>query len=444
MAHQNKHFKAHALSKNDIIYLLRDNIRIFTISSLIAFGLLFSLIICSKPSYSSTTQLFVSYNTSEDEAPNYYSVNSYVSSQIKSYLDLATSELVLRPVIDELHLSISPRELANSISILIPTNTTFINITVNDEDANQSANIANAVATSLKKTIEKSLYSKTNAESIRLTTVQTALPPAKPYAPDYALTVAASIIIGLTAGIIVTILRSRSMKYVSNPDSVKKYTDADIIGNLSTSNIPSSKHENKSKEESSDPVDYFHNISTTLSYLQPSSNSACRLIAVTSAEVTVDIASLSFSIANSIAETNTRVLFIDADLHAATPNSGAQDHGIGLTHVLAGKATVAQAVHTYSSNLHILEHGFITTNAPALLSSPAMNVLLDNAMHHYDYVLVNTAPLNKTNDSIRFACLGGSLVMICQQNVTTKASLTYISEEVKKAGIYNNYIIYVF
>lgn len=61
---------------------------------------------------------------------------------------------MLKPVINELGLDETVDDLAGQITVTNPTNTAFVNIAAVDGDPKQAADIANAVAESLKTVIE--------------------------------------------------------------------------------------------------------------------------------------------------------------------------------------------------------------------------------------------------------------------------------------------------
>lgn len=70
-------------------------------------------------------------------------------SRVRSYTQKATSTAVLHAVINDLRLSRSTADLAGDISAWTPLDTTFINISVRDSNAQRAVQIGNAIATEL-------------------------------------------------------------------------------------------------------------------------------------------------------------------------------------------------------------------------------------------------------------------------------------------------------
>ena len=70
------------------------------------------------PTYSATAQVFATYSDSsaqdDNNISNFSNASTYISNQIQSYPTLATTEAVLKPVIDDLGLDNHRRESGRS------------------------------------------------------------------------------------------------------------------------------------------------------------------------------------------------------------------------------------------------------------------------------------------------------------------------------------------
>lgn len=116
---------------------------------------------------------------------------------------------------------------------------------------------------------------------------------------------------------------------------------------------------------------------------------------------------------------------------------------LGLTHVLSGQASVKDVIQRYwKPNLHILPAGPKPPNASALLNSATMFELMGNAMHQYDYVLIDTAPMIVANDAATFLRQGGSLVMVCRRDQTQKHDLQEIAAELQALDLNTSGILF--
>lgn len=424
---------AEGLSLLRLLKVLRKRIITVIVSFVVTLTIICVWTALSPLKYTTSTQLFATYNSSTNGANvvEQNTGNSYIMSQIKSYPTLTTTEAVLQPVIDDLRLDKTAAQLADEISVVNPTNTAFINISVTDTDAKLATQIANSVAVSLSKVVEKSLYS-TNADSpVKLSIVQPAQQPTAPSSPKWTMNILVGILAGLIIGIVAALIKDLLSKKIQDDDEIGEYINAPIIGRIAESDMLNATSPVIVNEPGSPIAEDFRRVRTNLSFLVPMGDTNCRLIAISSTGAGEGKTTTSVNIAAALAENGARVLLIDADLrHPSVAHKIDLDGSAGLTHVLAGQASVKDVIQRYwKPNLHIMPAGPKPPNASALLNSPTMTELLNNAVRQYDYVLIDTAPMIVANDAAIFLRHGGSLVMVCRRDQTTKHDLQEISEE---------------
>ena len=122
----------------------------------IAAGALASIL--ATPKYVSSTQLFVSVQSSDaSNASDLVQGSSAAQQKVRSYVSVVTSPSVLTPVIEDLGLDMTSSELAGQVSAESPANTVLIDITVEDTDAQRAAAIADAVGTSFSDVVANDL-----------------------------------------------------------------------------------------------------------------------------------------------------------------------------------------------------------------------------------------------------------------------------------------------
>lgn len=414
--------------------ILRKHVITIIITFFVVLGAVIALTAMSPVKYTTTTQLFATYNDASDGVANSSEQNngsSYIMSQIKSYPTLTTTQSVLQPVIDDLGLHVTVAQLKNQISVINPTNTAFVNISVTDGNPAQAADIANAVAKSLSSVVENTLYASGSHSSVKLSLVQPAVAPSTPSSPKWKLNILFGVIGGLVLGIFVALVKDVLSKHIQDDDEISEYIDAPIIGRIPEEEMLNDTKPVVVNEPGSPVAEDFRRIRTNLSFMAPVEDTNCRLIVVTSTGASEGKTTTSVNIAAALAENGAKVLLIDADLrHPSVANKLNIDGSAGLTHVLSGQASVKDVVQRYwKPNLHIMPAGPKPPNASTLLNSPIMVELLNNAIARYDYVLVDTAPMVVANDTVTFVRRGGSLVMVCRRDQTLKRDLREISEE---------------
>lgn len=427
--------------------ILRKHIITIIITFCVVLGAVIGLTALSPVEYTTTSQLFATYNDSSDGTANSSEQNSgssYIMSQIKSYLALTTTQSVLQPVIDHLGLHTTVGQLKGQISVTNPTNTAFVNISVTDGDPAQAANIANAVAKSLSSVVENTLYASGSRSSVKLSVVQPATVPSSPSSPKWKLNILIGIVGGLVLGVFAALLKDVLSKRIQDGDEVGEFIDAPIIGRIAEEEVLNSTKPVVVSEPGSPVAEDFRRIRTNLSFMAPVEDTNCRLIVVTSTGASEGKTTTSVNVAAALAENGAKVLLIDADLrHPSVSNKLDMDGSAGLTHVLSGQASVKDVVQRYwKPNLHIMPAGPKPPNASTLLNSPIMVELLNNALERYDYVLVDTAPMVVANDAVIFVRRGGSLVMVCRRDQTLKRDLREISDELTTLDLPVNGVIF--
>ena len=123
------------------------------------------------------------------------------------------------------------------------------------------------------------------------------------------------------------------------------------------------------------------------------------------------------NLAIAIAEAGQRVLLIDADLRRpAVARLIDKKSSPGLSNYLVGYAHMDEIIHkNVFENLDVILSGDIPPNPSELLSAEALPGLLERMSSKYDYILVDTPPVNVVSDaSIVAGYLDGVLMLVRQ------------------------------
>lgn len=145
------------------------------------------------------------------------------------------------------------------------------------------------------------------------------------------------------------------------------------------------------------------------------------VVVVTSARDREGKSTVAANLAAAAATAGERTLLVDADLRAPVLASRLDlGEGPGLRQVLSGemgpqaglKATVLVALDEDSPPLEVLPSGGSADHrAPALLRSPSLGRLLIEAREHYDFVVVDAAPVGRVADALPLLRHGDGVVL---------------------------------
>ena len=109
---------------------------------------------------------------------------------------------------------------------------------------------------------------------------------------------------------------------------------------------------------------------------------------------------------------------------------------VGLTHLITNRVSSHDAIQRYwKPNFHVLPAGKQTMNPSILLNSRAMKALVEQVSGAYDYVIIDTAPMQVANDAAVFAKDGPELLLVAGLGVTEKKLLKQTGRELSTLSI---------
>ncbi|MDE5983759.1 MAG: CpsD/CapB family tyrosine-protein kinase [Eubacterium sp.] len=157
----------------------------------------------------------------------------------------------------------------------------------------------------------------------------------------------------------------------------------------------------------------------------------CKRIVVTSSVPGEGKTTTTVNLAVSISQTDQKVLLIDGDLrkpkihqYFSVPNAP------GLTNYLGDKisgkrtADLFSVIHpTEYENLCVLCSGSIPPNPAELLGSELMADFLDDVSQDFDYVIIDTPPVNVVSDCLPLIRESDGVLVVVRSNKSTHPEL---------------------
>ena len=356
----------------------------------------------STPTYRASASVFFSLQFG-DSASALVQGSTYTQSQVTSYAQLATSPVVLQPVIDELDLPLNARQLAGRVSAAPPVDTVIVEVTVTDTSAADSARIADAVVASLSDTVERlSPEDTTGKPTVQATTVAPAEVPTGPASPRVGLGLVVGLLLGLLAGAAGAWVRELLDTRVRDAVDLADLTTRPVIGTIDADRSGVERRVVVSVEPHGRQAEAFRQLRTNLQFLDvPGEGPELRTIMVTSSVAAEGKSTLAANLAVALAETGERVLLVDADLRRPSlAGLLGLEGAIGLSNVLIGQVSVPDVVQDWgSTGLQVLTSGAVPPNPGELLGSPMMATVLSELRSTYRYVVIDAAPLLPVADS---------------------------------------------
>lgn len=109
------------------------------------------------------------------------------------------------------------------------------------------------------------------------------------------------------------------------------------------------------------------------------------------------------------------------------------DHHHGITPLLIKDEPTWNDIHGQilpsgiSNNLDVLMAGPIPPNPAELIARPSLEVIVDHLKEHYDYVLIDTAPVGLVTDTLQIGRVANATVYMCRADYTPKDSFNLIN-----------------
>ncbi len=238
--------------------------------------------------------------------------------------------------------------------------------------------------------------------------------------------------VAIPAGIIY--LRELLRSKILGHDDVEKLTQLPIIGDIPTASANGSKgniviQENKSNLMS----EIFRGLRTNLQLAGDDKEKVFIVTSTTTREGKTFIAS---NLAMSLALLEKKTIMVGLDIRkprmAELFSIGDRQHGI--TNILANEEcnweeVKAQIVASgVNNNLDLLTAGPTPANPGELMVRKSLKQTIALLKEHYDYVIIDTAPVGLVADTLQLSKLADRTLFVCRADFSTKSSFTYINK----------------
>ena len=233
-----------------------------------------------------------------------------------------------------------------------------------------------------------------------------------PVKPRRQLIMLTSLMLGLMAGVGGVFARHALTRSLGNPDQLERQFDLPVHAIVPHSSLQESSDRRAQRRGRPRPVlardrpqepaaESVRNLRTSLHVALPPDG--CNVIALTSPSPRCGKSFICVNLAWLMAETDRRVLLIDADMRRGRLHSFlGRERGPGLSEVLRGRCRPAEALMPLDANvgrIDVMPTGSLPRNPSELLMSPLFRDLLEWAKVEYDFVIVDTPPMLAVTDA---------------------------------------------
>lgn len=238
--------------------------------------------------------------------------------------------------------------------------------------------------------------------------------------------------VAIPAGIIY--LRELLRNKILGHDDVEKLTQLPIIGDIPTASANGSKgniviQENKSNLMS----EIFRGLRTNLQLAGDDKEKVFIVTSTTTGEGKTFIAS---NLAMSLALLEKKTIMVGLDIRKPRMAElfGISDRQHGITNILAKEECNWEEVKDQivasgvNHNFDLLMAGPTAANPGELMVRKSLKQTIALLKEHYDYVIIDTAPVGLVADTLQLSKLADRTLFVCRADFSTKSSFTYINK----------------
>lgn len=283
----------------------------------------------------------------------------------------------------------------------------------------------------LQKREENAITLASTANNARI--VDEALANSIPVSPKEKNIYLTALILGIALPIsIIYLIELLKYKIEGRPD-VEKITSLPIIGDVPLTEKKSADNDTIVVHENQNDLmaETFRNIRTNVLYMMQSNQKVILVTSTTTGEGKTFIAS---NLAMSLALLGKQVVVVGLDIRKPGLNKAfklSRTEG-GISQYLADPEHTDLMALVQPSNvnpqLYILPGGPIPPNPTELVAREALSQALLTLKEHFDYIILDTAPIGMVTDTQLIARVADASVYVCRADYTHKADYTLINE----------------
>ncbi|WP_168382131.1 polysaccharide biosynthesis tyrosine autokinase [Acinetobacter indicus] len=281
--------------------------------------------------------------------------------------------------------------------------------------------------------------------------VDTAVEPIAPIAPKKLQILILSIFLGGFLGTLLALLRNMLRSGVKDSTQIENELDLPVYATVPRSPVQESRIKLLKKKKNipilavknSDDIaiESLRSMRTAIHFALSSAKN--NIIMVSGPAPEVGKSFISTNLATILAQSQKRVLIIDADLRRGYLHKYFnQQAQLGLADYLNGQTDLSQVIKaTEVSGLDVIARGKSPANPSELLSTTQFATMLNQLSEQYDHILIDTPPILAVTDGIIISQHAGVNLVIARYAKTQMKELELTINRFEQVGVKVNGII---
>lgn len=185
------------------------------------------------------------------------------------------------------------------------------------------------------------------------------------------------------------------------------------------------------KKPKSVAAEAYRSLRTNIQY--SSFDNKYQTLVVTSANPGEGKTTVAGNLALALAQGESKVLLVDCDMRRPSIHKTFKiSNTYGISDLLVGNKKLESVANKYNDNLSIVPAGKIPPNPAEMLASKAMTAFLEEMKNYFDYIVLDTPPLQAVTDAqVLSTKVDGSLIVV-RAGVTKKDAVHNAVSIIKK------------
>ncbi|WP_277561153.1 polysaccharide biosynthesis tyrosine autokinase [Acinetobacter beijerinckii] len=275
--------------------------------------------------------------------------------------------------------------------------------------------------------------------------VDTAVEPVEPIKPKKLQILILAMFLGGFLGTLIALLRNMLRTGVKDSTQIEREFDLPVYATVPRSPIQETRMSILKKKKNIPILAVKHNddiaveslrsIRTAIHFALANAKNNIIMIAGPAPEVGKSF--ISTNLATIFAQSNKKVLLIDADMRRGYMHKYFNlDVKPGLSELLSNQADLSQVIHqTDVAGLSIITRGKNPTNPSEMLSSQQFKLLLENLDQQYDHIIIDTPPVLAVTDGIIISQYAGVNLLVARYAKSQMKELELSLNRFEQAGV---------
>ena len=275
--------------------------------------------------------------------------------------------------------------------------------------------------------------------------IDTAVEPIKPIAPKKLQILVLALFLGAFLGTLLALLRNMLRSGIKDSSQIENELDLPVYATVPRSTIQESRMQLLKKKKNipilavknSDDIaiESLRSMRTAIHFALSSAKNNIIMISGPAPELGKSF--ISINLATILAQSQKRVLLIDADLRRGYMHKYLNyDAQPGLAEYLNGQQPLENIVRsTEVENLSIMSRGKSPSNPSELLGTAKFAEMLQDLSSQYDHILIDTPPVLAVTDGIIISQYAGVNLVVARYAKTQMKELELTVNRFEQAGV---------